>query len=56
MSHLAELVANAAAAFIQASVVAAFDIVRVEYLGNIGHLTLQMTTLRDLPREERPAA
>lgn len=50
------LVANAAAAINQASDVAALDNVRVEYLGKKGHLTLQMTTLRDLPPEERPAA
>lgn len=56
MSHLAELVANAAAAINQASDVAALDNVRVEYLGKKGHLTLQMMTLRDLPPEERPAA
>ncbi len=56
MSHLAELVANAAAAINRASDVAALDNVRVEYLGKKGHLTLQMTTLRDLPPEERPAA
>ncbi|MDT1795476.1 phenylalanine--tRNA ligase subunit alpha, partial [Salmonella enterica subsp. enterica serovar Oslo] len=56
MSHLAEQVANAAAASNQASAVAALDNVRVEYLGKKGHLTLQMTTLRDLPPEERPAA
>ncbi|WP_407225691.1 hypothetical protein [Escherichia coli] len=40
----------------QASDVAALDNVRVEYLGKKGHLTLQMTTLRELPPEERPAA
>ncbi len=40
----------------QASDVAALDNVRVEYLGKKGHLTLQMTTLRELPAEERPAA
>jgi phenylalanyl-tRNA synthetase alpha chain len=56
MSHLAELVANATAAINQASDVAALDNVRVEYLGKKGHLTLQMTTLRELPPEERPAA
>ncbi len=39
-----------------ASDVAALDNVRVEYLGKKGHLTLQMTTLRELPAEERPAA
>ncbi|SUG33564.1 phenylalanyl-tRNA synthetase subunit alpha [Salmonella enterica subsp. arizonae] len=36
MSHLAELVANAAAAINQASDVAALDNVRVEYLGKKG--------------------
>ncbi len=56
MSHLAELVASAKAAINQASDVAALDNVRVEYLGKKGHLTLQMTTLRELPPEERPAA
>lgn len=40
----------------EASDVAALDNVRVEYLGKKGHLTLQMTTLRELPAEERPAA
>lgn len=55
MSHLAELVASAKAAISQASDVAALDNVRVEYLGKKGHLTLQMTTLRELPPEERPA-
>lgn len=54
MSHLAELVASAKAAISQASDVAALDNVRVEYLGKKGHLTLQMTTLRELPPEERP--
>ena len=56
MSHLAELVASATAAINRASDVAALDNVRVEYLGKKGHLTLQMTTLRELPAEERPAA
>lgn len=56
MSHLAELVASATAAINQASDVAALDNVRVEYLGKKGQLTLQMTTLRELPPEERPAA
>ena len=56
MSHLAELVASAKAAISQASDVAALDNVRVEYLCKKGHLTLQMTTLRELPPEERPAA
>ncbi|MDU6453155.1 MAG: phenylalanine--tRNA ligase subunit alpha, partial [Enterobacter hormaechei] len=51
MSHLAELVASATAAINQASDVAALDNVRVEYLGKKGHLTLQMTTLRELPAQ-----
>ena len=52
MSHLAELVASAMAAINEASDVAALDNVRVEYLGKKGLLTLQMTTLRELPAEE----
>jgi len=56
MPHLAELVANARAAINDAQDVAALDTVRVEYLGKKGHLTLQMTTLRELPAEARPAA
>ncbi|STW14760.1 phenylalanyl-tRNA synthetase subunit alpha [Klebsiella pneumoniae subsp. rhinoscleromatis] len=56
MSHLAELVASAKAAINEASDVAALDNVRVEYLGKKGHLTLQMTTLRELPAEERPGS
>ncbi|MCW7760940.1 phenylalanine--tRNA ligase subunit alpha [Photorhabdus luminescens] len=56
MPHLAELVAKARAAVEDAQDVAALDLVRVEYLGKKGHLTLQMSSLRDLPVEERPAA
>ncbi|MBS9425071.1 phenylalanine--tRNA ligase subunit alpha [Photorhabdus caribbeanensis] len=56
MPHLAELVAKARAAIEDAQDVAALDLVRVEYLGKKGHLTLQMSSLRDLPVEERPAA
>ena len=56
MPHLAELVANAKAAVESAQDIATLDNVRVEYLGKKGHLTLQMTTLRELPAEERPAA
>ncbi|MEG2830284.1 MAG: phenylalanine--tRNA ligase subunit alpha, partial [Edwardsiella sp. (in: enterobacteria)] len=56
MSHLAELVAQSKAAVESAQDVAALDSVRVEFLGKKGHLTLQMTSLRDLPAEERPAA
>ena len=55
MSHLAELVASAKAAINEASDVAALDNVRVEYLGKRA-FDLQMTTLRELPAEERPAA
>lgn len=51
MSHLAELVASAKAAINEASDVAALDNVRVEYLGKKGHLTLQMTTLRERRRK-----
>ncbi|PAV01888.1 phenylalanine--tRNA ligase subunit alpha [Arsenophonus sp. ENCA] len=56
MLHLVELVAQAKAAIEKAQDVAALDSVRVEFLGKKGHLTLQMSTLRDLPAEERPAA
>ncbi|WP_036769820.1 phenylalanine--tRNA ligase subunit alpha [Photorhabdus australis] len=56
MPHLAELVAKAKAAVEDAQDVAALDLVRVEYLGKKGHLTLQMSSLRDLPAKERPAA
>lgn len=56
MPHLAELVANAKAAIAEAHDVASLDLVRVEYLGKKGHLTLQMMSLRDVPAEERPAA
>ncbi|HGJ5882673.1 phenylalanine--tRNA ligase subunit alpha [Arsenophonus sp.] len=56
MPHLIELVAQAKAAIEKAQDVAALDSVRVEFLGKKGHLTLQMSTLRDLPTEERPAA
>ncbi|MFS1562937.1 MAG: phenylalanine--tRNA ligase subunit alpha [Candidatus Arsenophonus phytopathogenicus] len=56
MPHLIELVAQAKAAIEKAQDVVALDSVRVEFLGKKGHLTLQMSTLRDLPAEERPAA
>lgn len=56
MPHLAELVAQAKAAVENAQDIATLDNVRVEYLGKKGHLTLQMTSLRELPAEERPAA
>lgn len=47
MPHLAELVAKAKAAVEGAQDIAALDLVRVEYLGKKGHLTLQMTSLRE---------
>ncbi|MGL4859872.1 MAG: phenylalanine--tRNA ligase subunit alpha [Enterobacteriaceae bacterium] len=56
MSQLAELVTRARVAIESAHEIAALDAVRVEYLGKKGHLTLQMTSLRSLPAEERPAA
>lgn len=56
MSHLTELVAGAKAAIEGAQDVATLDLVRVEYLGKKGHLTLQMNTLRDIAAEDRPAA
>ncbi|MFV9997160.1 MAG: phenylalanine--tRNA ligase subunit alpha [Arsenophonus endosymbiont of Dermacentor nuttalli] len=56
MPHLVELLAQAKAAIEKAQDIAALDSVRVEFLGKKGHLTLQMSTLRDLPAEERPAA
>ena len=56
MPHLVELLAQAKAAIEKAQDIAALDSVRVEFLGKKGHLTLQMSTLRDLPVEERPAA
>lgn len=56
MPHLAELVANARTAIDAAQDIATLDNVRVEYLGKKGHLTLQMTLLRDLHADERPAA
>lgn len=51
MPHLAELVAKAKAAVEGAQDIAALDLVRVEYLGKKGHLTLQMTSLRELPQK-----
>src|SRR5471030_3132911 len=56
MPHLADLVVQAKAAIENAQDIGALDNVRVEYLGKKGHFTQQMTTLRDLPAEERPAA
>ncbi len=56
MSQLAELVTRAREAIDAATDITTLDIVRVEYLGKKGHLTLQMTSLRDLPAEQRPAA
>lgn len=56
MPQLAELVAQARAAIQNARDIQALDQIRVEYLGKKGQLTLQMTTLRDLPPDARPAA
>ena len=56
MSHLAELVASAKAALMRHQMLPRWTTSAVEYLGKKGHLTLQMTTLRELPPEERPAA
>ncbi len=56
MPHLADLVVQAKAAIEKAQDMGALDSLRVEYLGKKGHFTQQMTTLRDLPAEERPAA
>lgn len=56
MSQLAELVTQAKGAIDEATDIATLDAVRVEFLGKKGHLTLQMTSLRELPAEERPAA
>ncbi|NIG62504.1 MAG: phenylalanine--tRNA ligase subunit alpha [Serratia symbiotica] len=56
MPHLTERVANAKAAIEDAQDAAALDLVRVEYFGKKGHFTLQMQSLRDVPKEGRPAA
>lgn len=56
MSQLAELVTRAREAIDAATDITTLDTVRVEFLGKKGHLTLQMTSLRDLPAEQRPAA
>lgn len=56
MSYLAGLVASMKVIISQASDVVALDNVHVEYSGKKGHLTLQITILRELPPEERPAA
>lgn len=56
MSHLAELVAEAKKAIDEAQNIAVLEQVRVEYLGKKGYFTLEMTKLRDLPADQRPAA
>lgn len=56
MTHLAVLVASAKAAIEDAHDIVALEQIRVEYLGKKGHLTLQMTSLRGLTAEARPAA
>lgn len=54
MSKLAGLVARAMTAIDEASDISALDALRVKFLGKKGYLTLQMTTLRELPAEDRP--
>lgn len=56
MPELASLVASAKAAINHAQNTDTLETVRVEYLGKKGQLTLQMTGLRDLAPEDRPAA
>ncbi|MFB6434692.1 MAG: phenylalanine--tRNA ligase subunit alpha [Candidatus Malihini olakiniferum] len=56
MPYLADLVANAKAAIDAAQDIATLEDVRIEYLGKNRHLTLQLTSLRDLPAEERASA
>lgn len=56
MSQLAELVKRARVAVEEAQDITALDAVRVEYFGKKGHFTLQMTALKDLSAEARPAA
>ncbi|MGP1959800.1 MAG: phenylalanine--tRNA ligase subunit alpha [Arsenophonus sp. NC-TX2-MAG3] len=56
MLQLVELAAKAKIAIEKAKDVTELDLVRVKFLGKKSHLTLQISTLRDLPAEERPAA
>lgn len=56
MSDIVELVICAKTAINNAQDISALEAIRVEYLGKKGHLTLQMTSLRDLPADRRPAA
>lgn len=56
MPYLAERVANAKAAIEDAKDAAALDLVRIEYFGKKGYFTLQIQSLRDVPKEDRPAA
>jgi phenylalanyl-tRNA synthetase alpha chain len=56
MPHIADLVVQAKATIEQSQDMDTLESVRVEYLGKKGHLTQQMTTLRDLPPDKRPKA
>ncbi len=56
MSHFAELITSAKKAIDEAQNIAALEQLRVEYLGKRGYFTLEMTKLRDLPADQRPAA
>ncbi|MGP1928332.1 MAG: phenylalanine--tRNA ligase subunit alpha [Arsenophonus sp. NC-WZS1-MAG3] len=55
MLQLIELAEKAKIAIEKAKNVAELDLVRVKFLGKKSHLTLQMSTLCDLPAEERSA-
>lgn len=54
MSQLVELVEKAKLAIAEANNVNAIEQIRVEFLGKKGHFTLQMSSLRDVPAEDRP--
>ncbi|MGP1956630.1 MAG: phenylalanine--tRNA ligase subunit alpha [Arsenophonus sp. NC-PE1-MAG3] len=56
MLQLVELAAKAKTAIEKVKDIAELDLVRVKFLGKKSHLSLQMSTLRDLPAKERPAA
>ncbi|KYP97469.1 phenylalanyl-tRNA synthetase [Sodalis-like endosymbiont of Proechinophthirus fluctus] len=56
MAHLTELVVQAKAAIEQSQDMDALELVRIEYLGQKGHFAQQMTALRNLVPDARPAA
>ncbi|RLR18476.1 phenylalanine--tRNA ligase subunit alpha, partial [Sodalis-like symbiont of Bactericera trigonica] len=56
MPHLADLLVQAKADIERSQDIEALEFVRVEYLGKKGHFTQQMTALRDLAPDARPAA